>query len=140
MFIIGKSPEPLKKIIVFDQYKISYDNNFFQILNISQKIQNVKIILCASINDDNLRDNIIESNWIKNIKNEGLFNFYYIEKNLANIEKNIENQPQLLNVMKNFSFSPKIYNKYLYNYDKIEEKEKEKILEEIMNSYMIRTI
>jgi hypothetical protein len=96
--------------------------------------------LCASINDDNLRDNIIESNWIKNIKNEGLFNFYYIEKNLANIEKNIENQPQLLNVMKNFSFSPKIYNKYLYNYDKIEEKEKEKILEEIMNSYMIRTI
>ena len=135
LFIIGKSPEPLKKIIVFDQYKISYDNNFFQILNISQKIQNVKIILCASINDDNLRDNIIESNWIKNIKNEGLFNFYYIEKNLANIEKNIENQPQLLNVMKNFSFSPKIYNKYLYNYDKIEEKEKEKILEEIMNSY-----
>lgn len=80
LFIIGKSPEPLKKIIVFDQYKISYDNNFFQILNISQKIQNVKIILCASINDDNLRDNIIESNWIKNIKNEGLFNFYYIEK------------------------------------------------------------
>ena len=122
-------------ILVFDQYKTNYDPNFANITYIYNHIENAKIILCSSINDDNLRTNVIETNWLTKINNKNIFKFYYIENNLVNLEESLKNNKDLHDLMKYFDYSPKIVNIFKMNYDNCSENNKEKFIKEILELY-----
>ncbi len=77
LFILERLSDLTTKILVFDQYKTNYDPNFANITYICNHLENVKIILCSSINDDNLRTNVIETNWLTKINNKNIFKFHY---------------------------------------------------------------
>ena len=105
-------------IIVIDQYKTKYDNNYSKLLNIINNNKNNKIIVVSSMNEDDVRKSIIIS--IKNALNLGnekpKLDYYYIIK-LVEVSENDKNkfneeQKKLLNEFGNL---------YIYYY-KIQKK------------------
>ena len=136
LFILKRLSSLTNIILVFDQYKTNYDPNFANITYIYHHLENAKIILCSSINDDNLRTNVIETNWLTKINNKNIFKFYYIENNLVNLEESLKTNKDLYNLMKDFDYSPKIVNIFKLNYDDCSENNKEKFIKEILDFYI----
>ena len=136
LFILEKLSGLTKIILVFDQYKTNYDPNFTNITYIYHHFENVKIILCSSINDNNLRTNVIETNWLTKINNTNIFKFYYIENNLVNLEESLKDNNDLHNLMKDFDYSPKIVNKFKTTYNDCSENNKQKFIKEILDFYI----
>ena len=135
LFILERLSDLTTKILVFDQYKTNYDPNFANITYICNHLENVKIILCSSINDDNLRTNVIETNWLTKINNKNIFKFHYIENNLVNLEESLKANKDLHSLMKDFDYSPKIVNIFKTKYNDCSENTKKEFIKEILDFY-----
>ena len=122
-------------ILILDQYKTSYDNNYNNVLKILNKFPNIKIIICSSINDHNLRSNVINSNWIKKNIDNSLFEFYYIEDILIDMRDTIKDNDQLYEFMSLFDYLPKYVNDFLYNFTECTIEAKKAYLNSIMEFY-----
>lgn len=124
------------KIIVFDQYKTVYDPNYLNILKLSQKYPSYKFIICSSINDNFLRDDIIYSNFFE-VK-EAIIPFIYINQNLCNVEDELKNDKELKDLLKEFNYFPKFYNEFLVNYRNSNNNNIEKFLFEMKEKYFLK--
>ena len=122
-------------ILIFDQYKTSYDNNFNHIINIINKYTKLKIIICSSINDNNIRENVINCNWIRKNMHKTCFDFYYIEDNLVNMKDHIQKEKELCEFMKLFDYLPKFINNFINSFDNYTTETKNKYLNSNLEFY-----
>jgi len=122
-------------ILIFDQYKTSYDNNYNHIINIINKYKKLKIIICSSINDNNIRENVINHNWIRKNMHNSLFDFYYIEDNLVNMKEHIQKEKELCEFMKLFDYIPKFINNFKNSFVSCTEENKNKYLNSTLEFY-----
>ena len=124
------------KIIVFDQYKSDYDLNYLNVLKLSQNYPNYKFIICSSINDNFLRNDIIYTNFYE-VK-ESLITFIYINKNLCDLEDELKNDNELKDLLKEFDYFPKLYNEFLVKYGNSNNNNIEKFLFEMKEKYYLK--
>ena len=124
------------KIIVLDQYKTDYDPKYCNILKLAQKYPNYKFIVCSSINDDYLRDDIIYSNFYE-IKNS-IIPYIYICDNLCNVENESKNDREMKDLLTEFDYLPKFYNDFLVKYGKANKDNINKYLFQMKEDYYLR--
>ena len=103
--------------IIIDQYKIELDfsNKIKKIQQLIKSKNNIKLIICSSINDNLIRNDLIEK-----MKDDMLYsyncNYLYIIKNLCEHTKNNE-KTDLNKVLRFFNYLP-IYKQLFVNKDK----------------------
>ena len=132
-------------VVVIDQYKTKYDNQYKILKNIIDSNRSSKMIIVSSMNEDDIRKSIIISikGKIDNIKEKPVLDYYYIIKLVEVSEEDInelsEPKKKLLKEFGNlYIYYYKI--KELKNYKNQPQKFKDSMEEEIdkkVNEYFI---
>ena len=101
------------EIIVLDQYKTKYDKDYYKLSSILNSEYNNKLIIMSSMNEDDIRESILNSlKWALNMSNEKPKLDYYYIINLVKVSKddiNLLNDEQK-QLLKEFG------NLYIYYY------------------------
>lgn len=156
--VIGiiKSLKDNKSVIILDQFKFKYFNNFNEVEDLLIKSNSkLKLIICSSIDDKIGRNSIDFISSLIFSKNEDIYNpiniqkkFFYISELLETNDKELlfnnlnNNNNKLLNyALNNFNYVPKYVSKILNNENILDEmfNIKKRIKEKIKNYYQFNT-
>ena len=132
-FILASSYDMTSKIIIFDQYKESYDHEYKNILKFSSLFPSYKFIICSSINDNSLREQTILSCILK-MKIKFSIDIYYIEDNLCNM-KELAKSDEEDNFFSLFNYLPKFYNYFYEIFENYSKENGEKFIEICLDKY-----
>ena len=136
-FIIQKKEIEDRIIIVFDQYKKGFDANFklLNILDSKQYSQKIKLIICSSINEKDIKSNLIYSTIYKNLLMKKTINYTYIGR-LISVKSIIKND-KIKEIMRKFKYIPKYYFKFIKDYhEDTENVENEDLLQKQINKFV----
>ena len=133
MEFLDNTPKLQYFVFAFDQFKLKYIKDGF--MEKIKEFKKIKIVLCSSINDKNMRDECYKT-WFEKGRNlydlnEDNQDFYFYFKKIYSYQK--YNKNPLLEKFKKLGYMPKYINKYK-NYkteDSILNEVKKKIEEKI---------
>ena len=125
-----------QKVIIIDQYKNSFDQNYMLYDFIkSKKYKSFNFIICSSANEKDIKSditfNIIENNDI----NSKALNYEYLDE-LCSV-KNIIKNKKIKEMMELFNYIPLYYTKFTSDYLKDEENLDEKIVNEKIKKFLL---
>ena len=120
-FIIQINIIKEKIIIVIDQYKLGYDPDLqlMKMIELEKYKSRIKFIICSSINEKDIKSNLIYSSIFKKLQLKSLLLYKYIDA-LFSVEKIIKNE-KIKNMMKEFNYIPKYYYLFINDYHKDDE-------------------